>query len=376
MSTTLRPRRTRRSRPAQLAVLTAILLTVGLGAGLRWHANAVDHGARAEPMPVPVTTYSLQDNYQRQRRFLGLVEAGHRADLGFEAAGELAAVRVGEGETVSAGQVLATQDDRRLRAERAAVAADLATLEADLELAQLKARRLQDLQATGAASRDAHDETRLRATALAAQRDAATARLRRLDIELEKTRLLAPYAGVVAARYLDPGTITAPGTPVLRLIQTGGREAHVGVAPTLAERLEPGRDYTLRWRDQEVPATLRAVRPDVDPGTRAATAVFNLPAQSAALDGETVSLALPDTVASRGGWLPVSALLEGQRGIWNVLVVEPGDGGHITTRHVVEVLEIQGDKAFVYGTLADGQAVVADGLHRIAPGAAVTPLEL
>lgn len=358
-----------------LAVFAAILLTVVINLVLRWHANAVDHGARTEPMPVPVTTYRLQDSYLSERRFLGLVEAGQRTDLGFESAGELASVAVNEGATVAAGDLLATLDDRRLRAEREALAAEMDTLDADLELARLKARRLEELQATGAASRDAHDETRLRAAALTSQRRAVAARLKRLDIELEKSRLRAPYDGVVAARHLDPGAIVAPGAPVLRLVQSGQREAHVGVAPALAGGLEPGRRYRLSWRDRELEAILRAVRPDVDPTTRAASAVFTLPSGGTALDGEAVSLALPNRVPSAGGWLPLSALLEGERGIWNVLAVEPREGGHATVRQVVEVLEVHGDRAYVRGTLTDGQTVVADGLHRIAAGAPVTPLE-
>ncbi len=356
-------------------IVAALLLTAALSALLRWHATAEGHGARVEAMPVAVATYHEQPAYQRQRRFFGLVEAAQRADLGFETSGQLATMAVDEGSSVEAGDLLATLDDQRLQAQRAAAAAELATLQADLELARLKAKRQEDLQATGAVSREAFDETRLRAKALGAQQDAVAAQLRRLDIELEKLQLKAPFAGVIAARYLDPGTIVAAGSPVLRLIQSGDREAHVGVTPELAATLQPGQSYTLQWREQSLSAQLRSVRPDVDPATRATIAVFTLSAGTGILDGETVSLNLSDRVESRGGWLPLSALLEGQRGIWNVLLLQREGERYQTRRGVVEVLAIQGDRAYVRGTLRDGQQVVGDGLHRIAAGAVVTPLE-
>ncbi len=356
-------------------ILIAVAITFSLTALLHWRVDAAAPKQRMEPMPVATTTYRLQPGFERQRQFLGLVEAGKRADLGFESAGLIEDIEVREGSVVAAGDLLATLDKRRLQAQRAAAAAELDTLQADLELARLRAERQKNLQATGAGSKEAYDETRLGAEALSAQRKAVAARLQQIDIELEKHSLRAPYDGIVAAVYQDAGAVTSAGLPVLRLIQSGAREAHVGVAPELAGTLQPGQDYALAWRDKHITAQLRGVRPDVDPATRAAIAVFNLPKSAPALDGEPVSLGLPSYIDEPGGWLPLSALLEGQRGIWNVLAIQPGaEGGYITTREIVEVLELRDNLAYVRGTLQDGQTVVADGVHRIAPGSAVTPL--
>ncbi|WP_157976395.1 efflux RND transporter periplasmic adaptor subunit [Parahaliea mediterranea] len=357
-----------------LGITLALAFAIGLSSLLKWRADAAVSRQHAAPLPVATTIYRLQPSYQEERRFLGVTEAPRRADLAFESAGQLASMTVNEGSEVASGDVLAQLDNRLLQSQRKSAAAELETLQADLELAQLKAQRQQDLQASGAVSREAIDETRLRAQALAAQNKAVSAQLERLDIELEKTALRAPYDGIVAARYIDPGAVITAGTPILRLIQGGPREAHIGVTPELAASLAPARTYPLRWRGETLQAKLRSVRPDLDPNTRAAVAVFELPPGTAALDGEAVTLLLQRDIPEQGGWLPLSALLEGQRGVWNVLAVNQQDGQWRTEREVVEVLELRGDKAFVRGTLADGQAVVADGLHRIAAGSAVTPL--
>ncbi|MFV0278371.1 MAG: efflux RND transporter periplasmic adaptor subunit [Parahaliea sp.] len=371
---------TQQHREPQRRLLTlavaglALGLAFGMSALLKWRAaNATVHPV--EPLPVSTITFERQHSYRQERRFLGVVEAARRADLGFETGGQVTTITVHEGSAVSAGEQLAALDDRGLKAERAAIAAELEGLAADLKLARLKAGRQSDLQATGAVSKEAYDETRLQAQALAARQRASAAQLERLDIALDKLFLRAPYDGIVAARYIDSGAIVAAGTPVLRLIQSGPREAHIGVPPELADTLIADTSYTLRWRRESLQAPLRAVRPDLDPQTRAAVAVFTLPAGLRARDGEAITLLMHRQIPHSGGWLPVSALLEGQRGVWNVLAINRAGEQWVTAREVVEVLDLQGDRAYVAGTLADRQAVVADGIHRIAPGSAVRPLE-
>ena len=194
--------------------------------------------------------------------------------------------------------------------------------------------------------------------------------LQTIQIQLDKTRLRAPYDGTIADRFIHEGTVVNPGTPVVRFIESAGREANIGVAVSRSDSLVPGNTYTLTLRDRSFPSTLLTVRPDVDPVTRVMTAVFSIPAEILAVDGEPVSLALTQSVAARGGWLPIAALLEGNRGLWTVLRIER-NGGATTVREAVEVLEIRGGRAFVYGTLADGSEVVASGVHRITPGTPV-----
>ena len=74
---------------------------------------------------------------------------------------------------------------------------------------------------------------------------------------------------------------------------------------------------------------------------------------------------------AKGGWLPIPALLEGKRGVWTVLAIVADGDNHRTAREAVEVLYIRDNKAFVRGTLAPVSQVVANGIHRISPGALV-----
>jgi len=324
------------------------------------------------PLAVAKVTYEVQDSYSRPVSYLGLVTAGRKAILGFEIPGQIATLEIREGDPVKQGQELAALDTGALQARRKATAAELEQARTELELAQLKSDRQKELSATGAVSKEAFDDTRLRARALTSRVEAVEAQLASIDIELEKSRLLAPYDGVIADRYVYQGAVVSAGTPVVRLVELTNQEARIGVPATMAGALEIGQQYTLTLRDQSLQARLLAVRPDVDPVTRTTSVVFAIPPDVSALDGEPITLDYREPVQMRGGWLPMAALLEGQRGTWNVLRVEPDGELYRTTRESVEVLDIQGDRVYVFGTLPDGAWVVADGIHRITPGTLVS----
>lgn len=324
------------------------------------------------PLAVAKVVYEVQDSYSRPVSYLGLVTAGRKAILGFEIPGQIAALELREGDPVKRGQELAALDTGALQARRKATSAELEQARTELELAQIKSDRQKELSATGAVSKEAFDDTRLRARALTSRVEAVEAQLASIDIELEKSRLLAPYDGVIADRYVYQGAVVSAGTPVVRLVELTNQEARIGVPATMAGALAIGQQYTLTLRDQSLQARLLTVRPDVDPVTRTTSVVFAIPPDVSALDGEPITLDYREPVEMRGGWLPMAALLEGQRGTWNVLRIEPDGELYRTTRESVEVLDIQGDRVYVFGTLPDGAWVVADGIHRITPGTLIS----
>mgnify|MGYP001824691990 FL=1 len=350
-----------------LAVVIVMVLT-GL---LHARAGIGTTSPTLSPLPVSTAGFAVVDGYQRDVSFLGLIRAGQRSNIGFEVPGLVMSVPVREGSTVQAGQEIARLDTAQLQSRRDAVSADLERVTAELELARLKAERQRDLRDTGAVSREAYDETRLRAKALEAQLKSAAAQLQGIDLDLAKSSLYAPYDGVVAQRMVNEGAVVSIGTPVARIVASGLREAHIGIAVEQAARLTPGQRYSLMLRDETIEATLRSVRPDIDPATLTTTAVFELPSGVNGLDGEPVALTLSETVAVPGAWLPITALIEGERGLWTVLRLGEQDGSTVALREAVEVLHIDDDRAYVRGTLVEGQRVVADGIHRVTPGTPV-----
>lgn len=339
--------------------------------------------ARADT-PVAVVTAQAEASYLAARVYAGRTVAGRAAELGFKYPGEVASVKADIGDRVSQGTLLAQLDDadaqarlNQAEADVAVAEANVAALEAEAELARQTEGRFRELRNTGHASAQVYDEQRLALRAKEAHLLVARASLRRAEaarataeVSLRETRIQAPFDGIVQARYRDEGSQVGAGHPVLRLVEVGRAEAHVGIPESLLAGLREVEAHRLLWQSEGFEARLRTVLPEVDPGTRTLTAIFELDTDAIPL-GSVIELELHSRVAEPGYWLPVTALTESDRGLWAVFVV--GDDARVE-RRLVEILHAESDRAYVRGTLHPGDQVVRTGVQRLVPGQRVAPI--
>ena len=128
-------------------------------------------------------------------------------------------VYVQEGDRVTAGQILARQEDDeprlavdRARAEVTQSRSQLASLQVDLNAARRELQRMQDLADSNFVAAQRLDQARdavsaAEAAIISQQATVATveARLREAEYNLELTVIRAPMAGRIARRYAQPG---------------------------------------------------------------------------------------------------------------------------------------------------------------------------
>lgn len=351
-----------------LLVCGGAAAAVSVGLSLVAAKEVATEGNRAPLTSVGVISVELAQGYTVTRRFTGQIEAAAQTDLGFELGGRITEMLVEEGDVVAAGAVLARLDTSALTPERAALEAELAALAADAELARLTLARNDALTERGFRSVAAQDEARLTLARAEAGMAAVRARMAGVDVRLEKSVLTAPYPARIGARMADPGQTAAAGQTVLVLFDTEPARARVGLPPEMAAGLAVGDRVTIALGDQEVEATLRQIRPDLDPNTRSRSVVVTLPQGAAPVLGDTVALLLAQTVDDPGFWAPLSALREGVRGSWSVMAVEATAMGDRTLPAAVEVIHSDGNRVFLRGDLPPGARIVAEAPDRVAPG--------
>lgn len=209
--------------------IVGVLLLSGCG------EVAADGQAASAPRATPVAAARIErDNVALHGTYVGELQSD-AADLAPGLAGRLESVAVRIGDEVEAGQVLAKVDDRALRQQlaeaRAQVRVAQATVErarVDAELAARELARLEPLAAKELVSARDVDAQRGRVTGLqadigiaSARVDEARARVGRLEEQIRDATLVAPFDGVVAQRFLDPGGMVQPGTVVLRVVEGG-----------------------------------------------------------------------------------------------------------------------------------------------------------
>ncbi|MEL7281556.1 MAG: efflux RND transporter periplasmic adaptor subunit [Pseudomonadota bacterium] len=332
----------------------------------------------APPVAVRTQTLTLEPGYRVVRGFVGQLEAAQQADLAFEAGGTLAEIFVEEGDRVAKGAVLARTDTRALNADRDALTAARAALEAQLELAQLTLNRQEALEKQGFAATQRFDEARISVMELAARMDQTDAQIARVEVSLDKSELRAPFAGRIGARMADLGQTVGVGTPVLSLLEEAAPRLRVGLPADTALSLSDthdAHDAEAIFGQMRFPARLVYLRPDLDPRTRTRSAVFELElaqGEPGPAFGQSGQIRLTQEIEDAGAWVPLTALREGVNGSWTVLSVNAENRAAL---EAVELLHSDETRAFVRGSFADGTALIAAGPHRVVPGQSVDVLE-
>ena len=327
--------------------------------------------ARQRILQVATLQPELSTSYQLQRRFVGRVVAAQRVDIGFEQGGKIDSMAANQGDAVSAGQVLARLDSRFLQVEEKELQAHLREVRARQKLVKSTFKRQQSLRQKGFSAEQKLDELEAESQVLLATIDRLRASQDAIRLRLEKAVLVAPYDGVISRRYLDQGAVVAAGKPLFLLLESSRLEVLVGVPVTMAVGLRLDAEYEVTVGDQSYAATLLAVGSDLDATTRTVKLRLSLPVQSPR-DGELALLSLTRTIEESGYWLPVTALIDGLRGLWNGYVLDAlGEGRYRVEAVNLRVLHVEQDRVYVAGALGD-KKVIAAGLHRVAPGQIVT----
>lgn len=257
--TTARSRRGSRLRgidPRASSATLATLALVVLGcAGGEGGPGAPQGGRVATPVRADRVTVGDLEIFAEYPGEL-IAEA---VDLAPRVGGRIQEVRVRIGDPVRRGEVLAVIDDTDLvrqleeaRGQLGVAEAQVSRSEAQLEEAEADYRRSAELFEQEVLSSQEFDRLRSRLGAAEAELRStqaqvvqAKARVERLAQQLADTRVVAPFSGTVASRYLDPGALVQPGTPVLRLVQSGPLLVQFRVPERDLGRLVAGHPLTL-----------------------------------------------------------------------------------------------------------------------------------
>ncbi len=355
-----------KSVSSRIAVLIMVAAITGCS-----DDGARANGRAAEILTVAVKPLVASETYTVTQTFAGRVEAPRQSQLGFELAGELTDVTVDEGDEVAANDILATLDRSRREAAAAEARAALRQTESQSALAISTLERSEAAREFNGISAQELDQARQAAATATAAVQAARSRLRRLDLDVEKSTLRAPYAARVTARLADEGEILGAGRPVLVLQETGQREVRIGVSREVAAELRPGALQMLNVDGEPVAAELSAVVPARNPATRTVDVVYTLQSDTV-LPGDLARLQRSRELSARGFWVPLGALSEGSRGLWQVYVAKPErseDGAtHVLSARAVELIHHAGEQAYIRGALSADELFVTVGLQRVVSG--------
>lgn len=170
-------------------------------------------------------------------------------------------VDVIEGSTVRAGQTLVRLDARDLVAKRQQVQAGMTAAQAMQAQASAQAARMRALHSDGAAPKAMLEQAETQLAQAESGLRAAQAASAELSAVESYAALIAPFAGTVTARFVDPGAFAAPGAPLVTLQDDSQLRITVHVSPDAARALQKGSRVSVSIENRADIATVEGVVP-------------------------------------------------------------------------------------------------------------------
>jgi RND family efflux transporter MFP subunit len=300
-------------------------------------APLLAQAAPAAPVEVPVVPAAPQA-VALGFEFDGVIEPVQQSSVAAQATGRIAQLLVKAGDTVRAGQVLATIDDRETMAGLQRSQAQVAQADAELRNAQAQFQRTRELQARGFVSAAALDTAESAFKAAQAGREQATAGQRQSALTQGFTRVIAPYDGRVLETLAQTGDLAVPGKPILTLYAPSPLRAVVHVPASRAAAAREAAEIEVQVPDgrgstQWVRPAARALLPAADPVSQTIEWRLDLaPATTAGLSpGQQVHVRFSGGQARRVV-VPAGALLK--RGELTAVYVASADGSAFVLKAV------------------------------------------
>lgn len=335
------------------AMRTWMIFAARICFALPFTLSVVACGGKApeEEKPVPTATVKTalvtSAAADEQVMLYGAAEPreGGEAGLAVPIEASVAQIYASNGIHVGRGAAIAT-----LRPS-AASQLDLARAGNDAATTAAAYARAQRLRADGLSSDADVEAARSAARAARATQASLTARAGQLVLR-------APISGSVQGLAAHAGDLIPAGTTLARIVGSGQLRAHFGIDPALARRANPGMIVTISLANGEgtITAPVTSVDKVVDPVTRQAALIVQLPDEHLASPGEALRGQVNIGIGVQRPTVPYAALLD-EGGQTSVFVIEKG----IAHRRDVVAGSSRGDFVTIVSGLSVGERVAVTG---------------
>ncbi|MBJ2179171.1 efflux RND transporter periplasmic adaptor subunit [Pseudomonas veronii] len=366
------------------ALIVGVLVVLAIAA---WALTRPAKPKLAAPTAIPVRVVSVaQQDIPRFVSGIGTVLSLHSVVIRPQVDGILTRLLVKEGQQVKAGDLLATIDDRSIRASLEQAKALLAENQAQLQVALINLKRYKALSVDDGVSKQTYDQQQALVNQLNATVQGNQAAIDAAKVQLSYTQIRSPVSGRVGIRTVDEGNF-------LRTSDAQGLFSVTQIDPIAVEFSLP----------QQMLPTLQSLIAAPTPASVDAYLGADTDGQTGDLLGEGHLSLIDNQISSTTGTLRAKAEFNNatQR-LWpgqlvtikiqtglakNALVVPPtvvqrGLDAHFVYRvngDKVEVVPVQvtyqnSDVTLIKGVQA-GDVLVSDGQSRLKAGARVDVLK-
>lgn len=346
------------------------MLLIGLsGIGLLSACQKATVPSTPQYQTVSTRSFIASPSYQQTQQFSGEVRSTNTTAIGFELSGKINQLHVDIGDNVKRGQLLAKLDTQLLTTEQNEIKANLTENQASLDLANSTLKRSFSLKQKNYISDQKIDELKGQVNRLSATRNQLKAAYSANQLKIEKSNIIAPFDGIISQRHHHMGEVTSTGTPIYTIVQSNSPQAYIGVPVDIAKTLALDDQVNIRIANHNYPASIKGISAALNPVTRTVELRFSLPQDSQVINGEIAYFTHINDLDVAGYWVPISALTDGIRGLWNIYVLTPSSDQYFNVeRRDIDILYSNQDQAYIQGPISVKQHYIDQGSHKLVSG--------
>lgn len=210
----------------------------------------------------------------------GTLQARRAAAMRAEVQGAVLEMAVEQGQKVKKGQLLARIEDTSLQNQLIAARTAVRVARNGVQVARAEEQRNRKLSDEGVITKRDLERAVLARNQAQAQLSEAEARLALAQQQLSRTRIRAPFDGVVSERHASAGDIVQPGTPLYTVIDPTSMRLEASVPASQLSLLKPGArvDFNVGgYGERTFAGRIERINPAVDPSTGQVRLYVTLP---------------------------------------------------------------------------------------------------
>jgi membrane fusion protein (multidrug efflux system) len=329
-------------------------------------AGYLQGSEKADSQPIPVKAFQVPTKEGAPLVGMGSLTCTETSDLGFESQGILMEVLVKEGDRVDRGQVLARLENQLAEVELEAKKGQMKAAEANLNFKRGELAKFEDLF-----KKEAVSESELaRASYEAAQAEygliASATEMEASKFKKEQRSLKAPFSGVIAKVYMEPGEVVSPNSnKIVRLIGCKELEADIELGEKLFHVVKQGQPAVMTVDsvpNRKLSGTLEKVGKEINARNR----TFSVKVRVHEPDqlfrpGMFVRAEIDVSKALEAVWIPESALFRSKMGAEMVYVVKD----KVAISRSVRLGRRETGKVHVLDGVNPGDVIIVDGQDRV-----------
>jgi membrane fusion protein (multidrug efflux system) len=299
-------------KPCCKALLAAMFLAALSGCGDQKESPSAAQAASApEKSSATAPAHNSGDTSAGVLAITAPLIVEHQVDVTAQREGIVAKISADTGARVAAGTLLAQLDNRQLtanleaaRAKTRSIAADLKNWQAEAEVLKADYIRAQRLYAEKLIAEEQLQHAKYKAESdewdilrVKEQLNTAKEEEHSLELELEKTRIMAPFAGLVARRYVREGQSVGKADRLFWVTAEGPLRVRFTLPEKFIRRVKTGQRLPLTSDlvAEKHDVKIVEVSPVVDPSSGTIEVLAELVGERGELrPGMTVTLHVPN----------------------------------------------------------------------------------